>query len=135
MEGEAFALIVHNEIQGVRELKAVLQSEFIPVQEAQTSEEAAGWLRGSNPPHLVFTATSLPDGTWADVLRCAEEAHEPVDVIVLSEQMDEKLYIEAIQCGAYDFLSLPLAAPDLDHVVRCAVGNVRGRRQTLAHTA
>ncbi len=92
-------------------------------------------LKGSSVPHLIFTDTALPDGTWADVLSLAADTIEPANVIVVSRIVDIKLYIEAIECGAFDFIVPPFAAADLVHVLRCAVWNVMHRREALAHAA
>jgi DNA-binding NtrC family response regulator len=112
-------------------LKAALERESVRIYEAQTRKETARWLQGLNPPHLVFTDAALSDGTWSDILRMAQEARDPVDVIVVSSQIDDKLYVDVIQYGAFDFITPALAAPDLQHVVRCAVWNARSRREAV----
>ena len=85
-----------------------------------------------NPPHLVFTDTTLADGTWADVTALAAKATMAVDVIVVSRLVDTRLYIETIETGAFDFIVPPLATTDLSYVVRCAADNVCERRQVQA---
>jgi DNA-binding NtrC family response regulator len=131
---EILALVVHSE-DASSAVKAALESESIEIHDVRTCKEVADWLQGGNPPHLVFTDTTLSDGTWADVVALAARAHDPVDVIVVSRQMDQKLYIEAIERGAYDFITPPFAVSDLEHVVRCAAWNVCGRRESLARAA
>jgi DNA-binding NtrC family response regulator len=86
-------------------------------------------LGGLNPAPLVFTDTTLPDGTWADILAEAEKAAQPVNVIVVARVVDTRFYIEAIQTGAFDFLAPPFAASDLAYVVRSALDNVPTRRK------
>ena len=131
MQEKVLALVVHDGPRSLRALKAALERESVQIYEAQTRKETARWLEGLNPPHLVFTDTALSDGTWSDILRMAQEARDPVDVIVVSSQIDDKLYVDVIQYGAFDFITPALTAPDLQHVVRCAVWNARSRREAL----
>ena len=85
-------------------------------------------LGGLNPVPLVFTDKQLPDGTWADVLAVAEQATQPVNVIVVARIVDTRFYVEAIETGAFDFLAPPFNATDLAYVVRTALDNVHARR-------
>jgi FixJ family two-component response regulator len=71
----------------------------------------------------------LPDGLWANVLALAAQAPQPVNVIVVARLVDTRLYVEAIEAGAFDFLAPPFVAADLAYVVRCAAENVLGRRE------
>jgi hypothetical protein len=47
----------------------------------------------ANASQLVFTDTSLPDSTWADVVKMANEVASPVDVIVVGAKEDMGLYV------------------------------------------
>ena len=89
-------------------------------------------LTGPKPPELVFTDTQLPDGTWSDVVRLAEGARAPVNVIVVSRLVDIPLYVRAIEQGAFDFITPPFESADLAYVIRCAAGNVLRRREIEA---
>ena len=59
----------------------------------------------------------------------AGRASQPVNVIVVTRVMDTKLYLEALEGGAFDFIVPPFASLDLAHVVRCAADNVQARRE------
>ncbi len=86
-------------------------------------------LEGPVPPLLVFTDRQLPDGTWRDIVRLAESAHAPTSVIVVSRLTDVRLYVDAIEQGAYDFIVPPFEAAGLAHVVRCATAHTLDQRQ------
>ncbi len=135
MKQEISVLLVHNQDDPLNSLRAALESQSIQLRRAQTCEELHCLLKGLSVPHLIFTDTTLPDGTWADVLSLAADTIEPANVIVVSRIVDIKLYIEAIECGAFDFVVPPFAGPDLDHVLRCAIGNVTSRRNSLVKAA
>ena len=135
MQEKLSALLVHWQPEPLRGLRLVLERQGLETARAQNCEEAQRILSHANPPPLVFTDTTLPDGLWADVLALAAQAAEPVNVIVVARLADTRLYVEAIEAGAYDFVAPPFAAADLAYVVRCAADNVLGRRvgQGRAH--
>jgi DNA-binding NtrC family response regulator len=96
--------------------------------QAESCARARRWLGGLDPAPLVFTDTQLPDGTWADILALAQKVAQAVNVIVVAEAVNTRLYVEAIESGAFDFLAPPFDAADLAHVVRCALDNALARR-------
>ncbi len=129
------ALLVHSEDEPLKTLKAALENQSIEISRATDCREALCFLEGSNPPQLVFTDTMLPDGNWADILFLASNAPRPPSVIVVSRFVDIKAYIDAIECGAFDYIVPPFASLGLAHVVRCAAWNASIRRNALAPAA
>jgi DNA-binding NtrC family response regulator len=123
------ALVVSAQGEHSHELERALSSQAIQSLRASSCLEARGFLQKAKPPHLLFTDTMLPDGTWADLLTLARQASLPVDVIVVSRLDDVGLYLETMQQGAFDFISAPFPASDLAHVVECASSDVSRRRQ------
>lgn len=122
------ALLVHRQPDPWRSLKLALEGQSIKTSRARTCREVSRRLERASPPHLVFTDTTLSDGTWAEVLSLAAKAPAAVNVVVVSRLVDVKLYVEAIERGAWDFIAPPFEAADLAYVVRCAWGNVLSRR-------
>ncbi len=135
MKEATSALFVHYESEPVGALEKALEGQFVKVCHATNCREASRLLEDSNPPHLVFTDTTLPDGTWADVLGLAAKAPATVNVIVVAHFPDMRLYVEAIERGAFDFLAPPFMAFDVAHVMRCALENVVSRRHGQVHAA
>lgn len=129
MKEEISALLLHAPTDSLGLLKLDLESQSIRVCWLRNFEEALPLLKGVNPPHLVFTETTLPDGTWADVVNSASEAPKAVNVIVVARLEDIGLYLETIGSGAFDFIVLPLTGYELTHVLRCAAENVLSRRE------
>ena len=125
------ALLLHNREDIFDTLKPILDSQCIVTREAKTCGEALLSLWAKRPPHLVFTDVQLADGNWCDVVSLADKCPLPINVIVISRQLDVNLYIEAMERGAFDFITPPLEGSDVAHVVRCAAQNVLRRR--LAH--
>lgn len=129
MKDDIRALLLHLHESPVAALKLALENHFIWTERARSCEEATASLAGSNPPHLVFTDTDLPDGTWCDVLDLAARASLPVSVIVVSPVADVPLYIDVMERRAFDFITHSFTTAELTHILRCAVENVRTRRQ------
>ena len=126
------ALLVHSAEEPLASLKGVLERQSVKTTWAQTCVEIIETLESGPTPHLVFTDTVLPDGTWERVLALAGNAPEYVNVIVVSAVPDIRLYIETVERGAWDFIAPPFAETEVAHVVRCAVENVHKRRTALA---
>ena len=122
------ALLVCQNSDTFSTLKDALKRQRVRVAQAETCARAQRWLGGLDPAPLVFTDTQLPDGTWTDILALAEKAARAVNVIVVAEAVNTRLYVEAIESGAFDFLAPPFDAADLAHVVRCALDNALARR-------
>jgi DNA-binding NtrC family response regulator len=128
MGEEIRALLLHSRREPVCTLRHALDGQGVKTLQARNCAEAARLLQDSEPPHLLFTDTQLPDGNWADAIRIARKAAEPINVIVVSRVVDVALYVETLQSGAFDFIAPPFEGPELAHVVRCAAGNTETRR-------
>ncbi len=106
-----------------------LKEQLIKAERVLTCQQAAARLAAANPPHLVFTDTELLDGNWSDVLDLADRASQPINVIVVSPIADIPLYIDVMERQAFDFITHSFTAPELTHILRCAVENVVRRRK------
>ena len=129
MKDDIRALLLQSHESPVAALKLALENHFIWTERARSCEEATASLAGSNPPHLVFTDTDLPDGTWCDVLDLAARASLPVSVIVVSPVADVPLYIDVMRRSAFDFITHSFTTAELTYILRYAVENVRSRRE------
>jgi DNA-binding NtrC family response regulator len=128
MNEKLTALLVHDNSETMAALRDALERQGIRTVRAESRAHAKRLLGGLDPAPLVFTDTHLPDGTWADILAVAEQAAQPVNVIVVARLVDTRFYVEAIETGAFDFLAPPFNATDLAYVVRSALSNVMTRR-------
>ena len=127
-EAKIGALLVRGRANDLIALAQILD-QLVKLTDARTCEEAARYLQKPNPPHLVFTDTTLPDGTWVEVLHLATRAPKPVNVVVIARTADVRLYIEAMETGAFDFVTASSLVPEVAHVVRNAAENVLSRRE------
>ena len=131
MNHHPVAILVHNQPYPLESLKPVLRDLSVETLSVRTCEEA-GRLITHTEPQLVFTDTSLPDGSWADVVRIAERACSPVDVIVVGAKEDIRLYLSALEEGAFDFVLPPFEHEALEFVVESAQQDVRRRKSARA---
>ncbi|MGO9275755.1 MAG: response regulator [Terriglobia bacterium] len=118
------ALLVHDRADHLFPVKQVLRTQQIKIVETRTCRDAAIEIAREEPPHLVFTDTSLPDGTCLDIIRLARQAALPVNVIVASRIADLRLYIEAMEHGAFDFIAASCLVSDLAYILHHAAENV-----------
>jgi DNA-binding NtrC family response regulator len=121
MADEWWALLVYAEEEPVPGLQRILLDQGMRTRHVRNCSQTRAALREPAPPALVLTDTSLPDGTWEDVLKAASAAPTSAPVIVVSRLVDIKLYLDVLESGAYDFVVLPLTSADLAHIVRGAM--------------
>lgn len=103
-------------------LRNVLNEAGIHVRLVRSCAEARQLLKDFSFPTALFSDTSLPDGTWADVLALATEDERQLPVIVVSRVVDVRLYIKVLEEGASDFIVPPFYCQDILHILKCATG-------------
>lgn len=105
------------------------------VQLVWSCKDISALLCASNPPDVILTDVSLPDGTWEDVVRIGQHSAVPVNVIVVSHHADIRLYVEALEKGAFDFIIPPFEASQISHVLRSAYWNVSKLREEASRAS
>jgi DNA-binding NtrC family response regulator len=99
-------------------LRKVLSDAGMGVRVAQSCAEVRQMLRDFGTPDVMFCDTSLPDGTWSDILALASRGTWPIPVIVLSRVGDINLCIKALEEGAADFIVPPFYGSDISHLFK-----------------
>jgi DNA-binding NtrC family response regulator len=115
------ALLVYSEKGPLAELIRLLERQGVRTTRARSCAEAAAVLGRHRTADLIFTDTTLPDGTWDEVEVLAERMSPRVPVIVVSRSVDITLYFDAMERGASDYIVPPFQAIDLDYLVRGAL--------------
>lgn len=116
-----WALLVYDEEEPLRAVEQTLLDQRMSTLRVRNCSGAMAELRDSDPPALVLTDTSLPDGGWADVLQATFTCPSYTPLIVVSGLVDIRLYLDVLESGAYDFVVAPLAPADLAYIVRGAL--------------
>ena len=137
MNDHLLALLVYDQPHPLESLKVVLEDLndlSVETCSVRTCEEARRLVPQAQP-HLIFTDISLPDGSWRDVVKVAEKASSPVDVIVVGAHQDIRIYVSVLEGGGFDFVLPPFERQALRFVVESAQHDVRRRRQAHATVA
>lgn len=114
----------------MRALRFALEAQSIKWQHVKSGEDLRHTLNEIRHPRVIFTDVALPDGTCTDVLAITTKTRIPVNAVLVARLADTRLYVEAIEKGAFDFVVAPFSGQDLNHVLRCAVDGVVRRART-----
>jgi two-component system KDP operon response regulator KdpE len=118
-ETERLILVIEDEPQVVRFLKASLSSHGFRILEAETGQR--GLVEASaRVPDLVLLDLGLPDMDGVEVARRLRE-WSTVPIIVLSARGQERDKIEALDAGADDYLTKPFGIGELLARIRVAL--------------
>lgn len=115
------AVIVQGQQEIFSDLEQVLQSLGIRVVRSKNCRETSLILERLVDIDLVFTGTALPDGSWVDVLEQTRRLSHFVPLIVVSPVADVGLYVDALGKGAFEYITSPILASDLAHIIRSAI--------------
>ncbi len=108
-------LLVVDDEPAVRDfLRDFFSAHGYEVIEASTGMEGLRRLREERP-HLMLLDVLLPDLGGLSVLREAKRIDPTAGVVMLTGLQDEELGREALQAGAFDFITKPV---DLKHLER-----------------
>src|SRR6202011_5360814 len=110
-EGNPLALVVDDEVQIRRFLRAGLELDGFAVQDAETGADALRWAT-LKPPDLVILDLGLPDMDGSEVLQRLR-AWSSVPLIVLSGPSDEAGKGRLVEGGADDYVVKPFGMAEL----------------------
>lgn len=118
-ESASVAVLVEDELQIRRFVRAALETENWRVFEAETVKQ--GLIEaGTRKPDVVILDLGLPDGDGVDFIRDLR-TWSAVPVVVLSARVDETDKIEALDAGADDYLTKPFGVGELLARVRAVL--------------
>lgn len=115
-------IVIDDEVQMRRFLKACFDPIETELLEADTAEEGMRLVARSNPD-VVLLDLGLPDMDGIDVTRQLREWTQ-VPIIVLSARGREKDKIEALDAGADDYLTKPFGVGELLARIRVTLRHV-----------
>jgi two-component system, OmpR family, KDP operon response regulator KdpE len=123
-ESDAPVLVVEDEPQMRRFIRASLSSRSFRVLEAASASEAILLLTSHNPG-LLLLDLGLPDGDGIDLTRQIREWSR-VPIIVLSARGREDDKVAALDAGADDYITKPFGVNELLARIRVALRHARG---------
>jgi two-component system KDP operon response regulator KdpE len=113
------ALLIEDEVEMRRFLRAALQSHEYQLVEATTAREGLAQAAGRNPD-VILLDLGLPDGDGIDLTRRIREWSK-VPIIVLSARGREEDKVAALDAGADDYLTKPFGVGELLARLRVAL--------------
>lgn len=112
-------LLIEDEPQMRRFLRAALENEAYRLVEAPTAREGLAQAAGRNPD-IILLDLGLPDGDGIDVTRRLREwARTPI--VVISARGQERDKVAALDAGADDYLTKPFGVGELLARMRVAL--------------
>jgi DNA-binding NtrC family response regulator len=127
---EGFDVLVVDDEEAARYgMRRALSSMGCRVDEAGSVDEAQVSI-SKRAPDLLLLDVNLPGRSGLDFLRELKETESEGPLVVLiTAHGSERMAVEAMKAGAYDYLPKPFEVDDLRLVVKNALDNVRLRRE------
>lgn len=116
-------LIIDDEAQIRRFLRATLSTQDYTISEAANATEGAKQLN-VRPPDLLILDLGLPDKDGIEVLK-ELRGWSSLPVIVLSARGFEQAKVDALEAGADDYLTKPFGAAELLARIKVALRHAR----------
>ena len=122
-------LLVDDDPMPLETLSTLLSAEGFQVVTATSGEEAERKLKAAQPPfELVITDLVMPGKTGMDVLKCALNRNPSCTVLVLTGFGSVREATEAMEMGAFDFVTKPMQIDQFRNTLRRLM-----ERRDLAH--
>ncbi len=122
-------LIVDDEEAARYGMRRALNSNGYEIAEAGSVAEART-LMSARPPDLMLLDVNLPGQSGLEFLHELQKTPEAMPLVILiTAHGNERMAVEAIKAGAYDYLAKPFEVDDLRLVVKNALETVRLRRE------
>ena len=119
MAAGALVLVIEDEPQMRRFLRAMLRANAYQVVEAETAREGLAQAAGRNP-EVILLDLGLPDTDGVEVARQLRRSTR-APIIVISAREKEQDKVAALDNGADDYLTKPFGAPELLARIRVAL--------------
>ncbi len=129
-ENGPLVLVVEDELQVRKFLRAALASNGYRVVETDTVREAEQLATGHNPDVFILDLT-LPDGDGIDLARRLREWTR-APIIVVSARGREEDKVNALDAGADDYLTKPFGVNELLARLRVALRHARSAPEAPA---
>lgn len=125
-------LIVDDEEAARYGMRRALSTFGFNVSEADSAEAARALMR-QQLPDLMLLDVNLPGLSGLEFLREIKDANgaSPV-VIIITAHGSERMAVDAVKAGAYDYLAKPFELDDLRLVIKNAAENIQLKRENVS---
>lgn len=133
MRKEALRLLIVDDEEAARYgMRRALSTFGYNVSEAGSAEAARALIK-QQAPDLMLLDVNLPGISGLEFLRELQSANGSAPlVIIITAHGSERMAVEAVKGGAYDYLAKPFELEDLRLVVKNAAETVELRRENLS---
>jgi two-component system response regulator AtoC len=109
-------ILIADDDAGIRGmLRDFLEDEGFSIEETDDSDHVVEAIRGEDPPILALMDVRMPTKSGIDVLReLSETQGSQLPIVIMTAYGSANLAIQAMQLGAYDYVTKPF---DLDDVL------------------
>jgi EAL domain-containing protein (putative c-di-GMP-specific phosphodiesterase class I) len=118
-KGRGTALVVDDEPSVRRDFSRMLQHFGFEVEVAEDGRQAAERLKGRNF-EVILSDIEMPHGTGLDLLKVVRRHDLDVPVVLITGRPGLETAIEAIEYGAFRYLTKPVDLEELSRVVQQA---------------
>jgi len=102
-----------------RRAEAILRATPISLHHAATLEQAEFQLARIEAG-VLMTELQFPDGDWEDAIEMLSHSYPRVLLVLAAAQADERLWIRALERGAFDLVSKPFQTEELRRILENA---------------
>ena len=117
MNSKASILLVDDEPNIIEILEIMLRDEGMEVHKASSAREALDLLH-SNPVDAVISDIRMPDMSGVELLKEARQLSPDTVFILMTAYASTETAIDALQHGAYDYVTKPFKMEELRNIVR-----------------
>ena len=124
-------LVVDDEPNIIEVLEIVLQDDGMEVLKSNSGREALALLREKDVD-VVISDIKMPDFSGVELLREAKQFSPETIFIMITAFASTETAIEALQHGAYDYITKPFRMEELRAIVRRALDKKRNQKPQIA---
>lgn len=128
-------LLVDDEVNLLRMTEMMLRHEGHSVESHSTGMSALSAIdaceTGTFPYDVIITDYRLNDATGLDVLRAAKAKSPSAQVLLITAYATTSTAVEAMRCGAYDYIEKPFKREEILSLVANAAQKANDMRATL----
>lgn len=121
-------VLIVDDDDGVRyTIAGILEDQDVEIAQAASGEAALEWLDAhpADPPQLVITDLRMPGMDGMALLTEIRSRPAPPKVVMITAHGSERMAVEAVKQGAYDYFRKPFDLDELLAVVERALESVR----------
>jgi DNA-binding NtrC family response regulator len=128
---ESFRVLLVDDEEAARYgMRRALERSGYRIEEAESVESARKRIEEFKPD-MILLDVNMPGESGLSLLNELREKEESPHVIIITAHGSERMAVEVIKSGAYDYLSKPFEVDDLRLVVKNCIETIRLKRENF----